>query len=401
MPRDFTVKQVERLLRRPPALTRVRRNLYLDTRNGGASWAFRFRARNMGLGAYDLYSLDEVDDEARRLRRIGREGRDPIAERRARRLERARETTFEVATEAYIAAHRAGWTPRHADAWGNTLRDHVLPAIGALPVQAIDTGLAIKILEPLWYAKPVTAGRVRSRCELIMAWATTAGYRAGDNPFRWKSHLENLLPRQSRVHRVEHLPALPYHDLPAFMARLRDQSETAARALEVAIETTCRTNEVLGMQGGEVDLPTRIWTLPVERQKAGKEPRRIAMSRRIVEIIEGLPRVAGNPFVFAGERPRRPIHASAMLHMLRRLHPSATVHGFRASFKSWASEQTDFPREIIELALGHTVGSAVEQAYQRADLLARRRALAEQWATFCCSPPQADNVVPLAAGAGR
>jgi len=401
VPRDFTVKQVEKLLRGPPALTRVRRNLYLDTRNGGASWAFRYRSRNMGLGAYDLYSLDEVDDEARRLRRLVRDGRDPIEERRsdrlARRLERTKAMTFAKCAAAFIAAHRAGWSPRHADAWENTLRDHVFPAIGDLPVQAINTGIAVKILEPLWYAKPVTAGRVRSRCELVLAWATTAGYRAGDNPFAWKSHLENLLPRESRVHRVAHLPASPYAEMPAFMTALRDQSGMAARALEVAILTACRSNEVHGMQWEEIDLSTGIWTLPVERQKAGKEPRRIPMSRRMVEIIECLPRVAGNPFVFAGERPRRPINPSAMLILLRRLHPSATVHGFRATFKSWASEQTAFPREIIEMALGHAVGNVVERAYQRSDLLERRRALTVQWSQFCATPPRDNNVVALAA----
>ena len=248
----------------------------------------------------------------------------------------------------------------------------------------------------------MTAGRVRSRCELILAWATTAGYRAGDNPFRWRSHLENLLPRESRVHRIEHFPALPYMQLPEFTAQLRDWPEgMAAAALEVAILTVCRTNEILGMQWSEIDLPARIWTLPVERQKSGKEPRRLPMPQRMVEIVEGLPRIAGNPFVFAGERPGRPINPSAMLTLMRRLHPSVTVHGCRATFKSWASEQTAFPREVIELTLGHVVGNAVERAYQRADLLERRRALAEQWATFCCSLPQADNVVSLAAGAGR
>jgi integrase len=362
-----------------------------------------------GLGAYDLFSLDEVDDEARRLRRIVREGRDPIEERKAgqlarkleRKLERAREMTFAKAAAAYIAANRAGWSLRHAEAWEGTLRDHVFPTIGDLPVPAIDTGIALKVLEPIWHGNPVTAGRVRGRCEMILSWATAAGYRTGDNPFRWRSHLETLLPRESRIHRVEHLAVLPYAQVPEFMARLRDQSGMAAQALETLALMACRTNEGLGMQRSELDLPSRTWILPVERQKAGKEPRRLPLSQRVVEIIEGLPRVAGNAFVFAGERPGRPIYPSATLNLMRRLHPTATVHGFRASFKSWASEQTAFPREIIEMALGHAVGSAVERAYQRSDLLERRRALLEQWSTFCCSLPEDDNVIPLAAGGGH
>jgi integrase len=410
MPRDFTVKQVEKLRRGPPKLTRVRRNLYLDTRNGGASWSFRYMARNkphdLGLGAYDLYSLDEVDDEARRLRRLVREGRDPIAERRAerraRQIERAKSVTFKDCADAYIAAHRAGWSPRHVSAWENSLRDHVLPLIGALPVAAIDTGLAVRVLEPIWYDKSVTAGRVRSRCELVLAWAATAGFRTGDNPFRWRAHLKNLLPGEERLHRVEHLPAMDYVDVPGFMARLRDRPGMAARALETAVLTVCRSNEVLGMKRVELDLSAGTWTLPVDRQKAGKEPRRIPLQRRLVEVFGALPRVAGNPFVFAGEREGRPIDRTAMLRLMRQLHLSATVHGARASFRSWAAEQTAFPHEVIETALGHAVGSAVSRAYQRSDLFERRRALAEAWSQFCSSPPRDDNVVvPLVAGGGR
>jgi integrase len=376
--------------------------------NGSRSWVFRYmvagRAREMGLGsAYDV-SLAEAREEARKCRRLIQAGGDPIDARRARRLaarlERARAMTFEQCAAAFIEAHEVGWTPRHASAWANTLRDHVFPVIGGMPVQSVDTPLALAVLKPLWATKSVTADRVRSRCEAVIGWATTAGYRAGDNPFRWRDHLENLLAKQSRVHRVEHFDTIPYQELPGFMAQLRSRPGPVARALESAILLTARTGEVIGAEWAEFDFRERIWALPARRRKVGTEDLRLPLCTRMLELLAELPRIAGNPFVFIGEKPGRPISPPAMLALMRRLHQTATVHGTaRASFKTWATEATAFPPEIVEMQLGHTVGNAVARAYMRTDLLARRRALAEQWGQFCCSPPRDDNVVQFGGAA--
>jgi integrase len=251
---------------------------------------------------------------------------------------------------------------------------------GALPVQAIDTALVMKAIEPISAAKPETAGRVRGRIESILDWAAARGYRQGENPARWRGHLDNLLPNETKVRRVEHHAALPYPEIAAFMAELRGQEGIAARALEFAILTAARTGGVIGARWDEINPAERLWTIPADRMKAGRN-HRVALSEAAVAIVEAMAAICCGDFVFAGGRANRPISNMAMAMTLRRIGRSdLTVHGFRSSFRDWAAERTTFPAEVAEMALAHTVTDKVEAAYRRGDLFQKRRHLAEAWA---------------------
>ncbi len=267
---------------------------------------------------------------------------------------------------------------------------------GDLPVAAVDTALVTKAIEPVWTLKPETASRVRGRIESVLDWAKARGYRAGDNPARWRGHLDNLLPARSKVRRVEHHAALPYGEAAAFMAELRRQEGMAARALEFAILTAARTSEVLGARWGEINIAERLWTVPGERMKAGRE-HRVPLSDAAMAIIEAMAERRQGEFVFAGARGGT-LSNMAMLMLLRRMgRGDLTAHGFRSTFRDWAAERTNFPADVAEMALAHTVADKVEAAYRRGDLFAKRRQLAEAWARFCDAPAAAGQVVPLRA----
>ena len=390
--------------------------LYLAvSASGAASWIYRWkrdgRLRDMGLGPLGDPENPTVDlAEARRraaeARRMVERGGDPIAARRetrtAAKLVDARAMTFKQCAEAYIAAHRAGWkSVVHAAQWPATLEAYVYPIFGDLAVQAIDVGLVMKALEPVWQTRTETASRVRGRIENVLDWARARGYRQGDNPARWRGHLENLLPKKSKVARVEHLAALPYLELPDFMIELRRQESAAARALEFAILTTARTGEVIGATWSEIDLEARQWTVPAERMKAGREHRG-PLSDAAVAVLGQMAAIRQGEFVFPGGRAGRPLSSTAMLMTLRRMgRVDLTVHGFRSSFSTWAIEQTNFPTEAREMALAHTVGTAVERAYQRSDLFEKRRQLAEAWSQFCAMPASDDDARVVAIGRVR
>jgi integrase len=374
---------------------------------GSKSWVFRFKAngrlREMGLGSLDTYGLAEARERARACRKLRDEGKDPIEERNAARLavklEATKAMTFEQCAERYIAAHRAGWrNGKHRDQWSSTLATYVNPMFGALPVRAIDTALVMKAIEPIWNEKPETASRVRGRIESILDWAAARGYRAGENPARWRGHLDKLLPKKTKVRRVEHHAALPYGEIAAFVAELREQEGVGARALEFAILTAARTGEVIGAQWDEFDLAERLWTIPAARMKAGKE-HRVPLSDAALVILEDLQKVRHGDFVFPGGKAKRPISNMAMLMLLRRMgRGDLTAHGFRSSFRDWAAERTGFPAEVAEMALAHTVADAVERAYRRGDLFQKRRQLMDAWARFCTATPAAGGkVVSLAA----
>lgn len=386
--------------------------LFLQVSAGGAqSWVFRWkeagRFRVMGLGPVHTVSLAEARDKAVACRKLRLDGIDPIAERRAKRaavqLDAAKAMTFRQCAEAYIDAHRIGWRQRTLDAWERTLERHVYPAIGKLPVQSIDVGLVLKAVEPVWRDRPETADRVRGRIESVLDWAAARGYRRGDNPARWRGHLENLLPKSSQVRRVEHYAALPYAVLGAFMPELRAEHGAAARALEFAILTVGRTNEVIGARWDEINLADRLWTVPADRMK-GKKEHRVPLSNRAMAILEQLRGDRRDEFVFPGSKPGRPLSNMAMMMSLRRMgRGHLTVHGFRSTFRDWAAECTAFPGEVAEMALAHAVGNKVEAAYRRGDLFQKRRQLAEHWAAFCDGPSigGASEVVPLRASAGE
>ena len=383
--------------------------LYLRvTPEGTKNWVLRFmldrRPRWMGLGPLALYGLQDARAKALDARRKRHDGIDPIEARRAerarQRLDAAKVTTFKQCAEAYINAHRAGWrNGKHAGQWGATLSTYAYPHIGALPVQAVDTALVLKVLEPIWTAKPETAGRVRGRLESILDFAKVRGYRDGENPARWRGHLDKLLPARSKVRRVEHHAALPYAELPAFLVNLREQEGIAARAVEFAILTAARTGEMIGACWNEVDLLDKVWTVPAARMKAHRD-HRVPLSARALAILHEMQAARhGDGFVFPGREPGGPLSNMAFLMLLRRMgRADVTVHGFRSSFRDWAAERTSVPSEVAEMALAHAVGNKVEAAYRRGDLFEKRRRLMQQWATFCTTAPVGErqgNVTPM------
>lgn len=375
---------------------------------GAKSWVFRFRRagrlREMGLGPLHTVSLAEAREKALNCRKARLDGRDPIEARRAERMaaqtDAAKAMTFKECAEAYVTSHRAGWrNPKHAAQWGATLETYVYPQFGPLPVTAVDTGLVLKAIEPIWAIKPETAGRVRGRIEAILDWAKARGYRDGENPARWRGHLENLLPKRSKVRRVEHHAALPYQESGAFMVELRAQEGVAARALEFAILTAARTGEVIGAKWDEISIADRLWTIPADRMKGGRE-HRLPLSEPAMAVVEQMAGIRQSEFVFPGGQAGRPLSNMALLMTLRRMgRGDLTAHGFRSTFRDWAAERTNFPSEVAEMALAHAVGDKVEAAYRRGDLFEKRRQLAQAWALFCASPSAATNVVPLVRGA--
>lgn len=379
--------------------------LYLQVAPGGSrSWIYRYqrkgRRREMGLGPIDAISLAEAREKVIAARRVLAAGADPIDERRAERskaeVASVNLVTFKEAAERYIAAHKAGWrNPKHRAQWSSTLESYVYPHFGALAVQAVDVGVVLQAIEPIWSTKPETAGRVRGRIEAILDWAKARGYRDGENPARWRGHLENLLPALSKVRRVEHHAALPFAEMATFLAELREQGGVTSRALEFTILTGARTGEALGARWDEIDFAKRLWVIPYERMKAGKE-HRVPLAGLAMAIIEEMSKIRLGKFIFPGGRADRPLSNMSMLMLLRRMgRTDLTVHGFRSSFRDWAAERTNFAREVCEMALAHATGDAVEVAYRRGDLFQKRRQLADAWAKFCTAAPAAGEIVPL------
>lgn len=377
--------------------------LYLQvSASGTKSWLFRFmlsgRAREMGLGPLHTVSLAEARLKAANCRKLLLEGIDPIdarnAERTARQLAASNTMTFDECAKAYITSHRVGWkNAKHTAQWENTLRDYVSPVFGSMPVAAIDTALVMRALERdnLWTAKAETASRLRGRIENILSWAAVRGYRSGDNPARWKGHLEELLPHKSKVARTEHHPALPYTEIGGFFVALREQDGTAAKALEFTILTAARTGEVIGAKWGEIDFAERVWTVPAERMKAKKE-HRSPLCTRAIKILDDMRQASEDGFVFPGRRKDSAMSNMAMLQLLRRMgRADLTVHGFRSTFRDWAAERTNYPREVAEMALAHTVSDKVEAAYRRGDLFEKRRRMMEEWQRFCETRPKETN----------
>lgn len=352
----------------------------------------------MGIGPFPVVSLAQAREKAAEIRRILRvEGLDPLQLRQANRLsqklEQAKSVTFRTCAEKFISTNRVAWkNEKHTWQWTRTLELYAYPTMGDLPVGEIDTALVLKALQPIWDTATVTATRVRGRIERIVQYAITAGFRQGDNPARWKGHLENLLPKPSRVAKVRNQPALPWADIPAFMARLRAVDSIPARALEFTILSAARSGETLGARWSEIDMDARLWTVPPERIKSKRE-HRVPLSERAIAILEMmLPwRKTADNFVFPGARPSQPLSNMSMLMLLRRMGRSdITAHGFRSTFRDWAAETTNTTREVAEMALAHVIPSKVEAAYRRGDLLEKRRALMDAWAVYSqMKPPKA------------
>lgn len=366
--------------------------LYLRIDPDRRSWLLRFtvagKRRTMGLGPCPDVSLAEARKRAAEARESLRSGVDPIAARQAQRSAIAAATataiTFEQAAGRYIKAHSAGWrNAKHAAQWGSTLATYAYPVFGKVAVAAVDTGMVVKVLEPIWSEKPETASRVRGRIEAVLDWARVREYRTGDNPARWRGHLDQIFPRKEKVRAVRHHNALPYAEVGAFLALLRQQEGVAALAMELAILTACRTGEIIGATWAEFDLAGKMWTIPANRMKRGPE-HRVPLSDAALAVLAKAAAIREGDHVFPGGRAGRPISNMAMLTLLRRMgRMDITVHGFRSAFKTWGAEQTPFQNEVIEKSMSHAIRSKVEAAYQRGDLMDKRRRLMADWAAYC------------------
>lgn len=370
------------------------------------SWIFRFtlkgKAREMGLGSLNALSLAEARDKARECRRLLLDHIDPIEERDARRAQDAlakakdKPVTFATCAKDYIAANRAGWrNPKHAGQWQATLDTYAAPVLGQLAVRDIDTALVLQVLEPIWTKKLETAMRLRGRIERVLDFARVKGYRTGENPARWRGHLEQTLAKPKHVRSVspvEHHAALAYKDISAFIEALRKQSGVAARALEFTVLTAARTGEALGMKPGEIDFDRAVWTVPAARMKGGKE-HEVPLSRQAIRILKAQPE---GEYLFQGSKAGAPLSNMAMLTVLKRMGRSElTVHGFRSTFRDWAANETNFPRELCEAALAHAIGNKAESAYLRSRLLEKRRLLMAAWARYCETPVRRGHVIPI------
>jgi integrase len=388
--------------------------LYLQVaaaKSGGVtkSWLFRYMrggttSREMGLGASSMRKGDGYTtlSGARQKRTHAREmleaGIDPLEAKRngklAQKLDAAKAMTFSQCAAEYIEGHQAGWKGhKHVKLWKASLAKYVEPRIGALPIASVDTGLVLKVLRPIWETKTKTAVDIRLRIELILNWAKVHGYRDGENPARWKGHLDNALPKPAKIAKVTHLAAMPYDELPAFMTRLREQSTRAAAALEWTILSVARTDETLGAPWAEIDVEKAMWTIPDVRMKVPAD-HRVPLTKRMLDILEQLPK--GTNFVFSGENPKKKLPHEAMLKALKAIRPATTVHGFRSTFRDWAAEQTAYPNDVVEMALAHKVAGKTEAAYLRSDMFEKRRRLMADWATYCANEGKvSSNVVPM------
>jgi integrase len=375
--------------------------LYLAIRSPTAKhWVFRYvrdgRMREMGLGAAigrDAVSLSDARARARELWEVHRAGRDPLAERRAGRMAIAAAAigsgrTFRQAAIEFIELHRNAWRNggRTAEQWMASLSEYVYPVLGHLSVDTLTTAHIAAVLTPIWTEKPETASRVRSRIEQVLGREKALGHRSGENPARWKENLQPILPRPSKVKRVKHFSAMPAKEIGDFMVTLRADASPVARALEFAILNASRSGEVLSARWDEIDLDERLWTIPGNRMKSGRE-HRVPLAPRSIEILHEMQAKRSGDFVFPGYRPGAPPSPVAMLGKLKRLGVTGvTVHGFRSTFRDWVSDSTAFQGEVAELALAHVVGDETERSYRRGDLLEKRFALATAWAEFCARP---------------
>ena len=390
----LTTKQIEKL--NTPGRYHDGYGLHLQVRSTrNRSWLLRYersgRERWMGLGSFSLFSLSEARDRARKARQLLYDGRDPLEERRTlvklaeeQASRRTDAKTFsQVATE-YFEQHQAKWRNRkHRAQFLSTLKQYAYPLLGHWSIADVDRAKILRVLDPIWKTKPETANRIRGRIEAVLNFAAVRGYRDGDNPARWKGHLDQVLLGKSYIRKVKHHRALPFKDISSFCAALRKRAGVAARAMEFLILTAARTSEVTGAQWPEIDFETRTWTVPADRMKAKRE-HRVPLSDAAISLLMQLPRENGNPFVFVGPR-KLGISNMAMDAVLKRLEMKnrATVHGFRSSFRDWVAETTNYQNHVAEAALAHVVGDRVEAAYRRGDLFERRRKMMADWARYC------------------
>lgn len=392
---------VQKIIREAkPGITSDGDNLHLQiTKTGSASWIFRYKfqsrpARDMGLGGCSKVTLAEARQKAANARKLISSGIDPLEDKKANKARRTQEHLSQQTTKArtipfrqiaaeYIASHRESWrNAKHAQQWENTLEAYAYPIIGDLPANEIGVDHILKILQPIWTEKPETASRTRGRLELVLDAAKARNLRDGENPARWRGHLDKLLSRRSKAQETKHHSAMPWAELPSFVQLLLNEQGFSARALELAILTGCRSSEVLHAQWSEIDLKNALWIIPAQRMKAGRE-HRVPLSNQVIALLQNLPRVGTSLYLFPGRVEGKPLSNMAMTSLIRRMNfGHFTVHGFRSTFRDWAAESTHYPREVCEMALAHAVAKGAEAAYWRADLLDKRRELMQDWGIY-------------------
>jgi integrase len=356
----------------------------------------------MGLGSFPTISLGAAREAASEARKLISAGTDPIEAHRSRRLQKkldaVRGIGWDDALTQFLDSHESGWkNKKHRQQWRNTLDAYAKTVLSAVPIASVGISEITKILDPIWTSKPETASRVRGRIERILDWAKVRGYRDGENPARWRGHLDKIYPARSKVQKVKHHAAAPIDELPALYDRLAEAKGVAAKALRFVILTAARPGEVAGGLWPEIDKKTALWTIPSERMKADRE-HRVTLSREALAILDEMAEMQSDKYVFPGHKDGRPLSLTALSKALKAAGGGdATVHGMRSTFKDWASERTSFPAEVSEMALAHTIGDKVEAAYRRGELLKKRAALLEQWSTFVRSGV-AGNVVAISLG---
>jgi integrase len=364
--------------------------------NGASSWVLRYmrqgKAHEMGLGPTHTFGLAEARERARRFRQELHEGIDPLARRASVKAGSRPVVTFGQVAEMYMTSHAPSWRSEvHRQQWRQTLTDYVLPNLGSKNVSEIETDAVLEVVEPLWHVKPETASRVRGRIESIFDYAAARGWRRGDNPARWRGHLDNLLPAPGKVRAVVHHAALDWRKIGDFMRALRQRQGIAARAVEFCVLTATRSSEARGARWDELDLSNRTWCISGTRTKTAKE-HRVPLSDAATNVLDQmkcLQTLAGD-LIFPGAKAGE-LSDVALSKMAKLCAPGAniTLHGMRSAFRDWAGESTSYPREVIEMALAHRLGDKAEQAYARGDLFQKRRRLMDDWGHFCSSPEPA------------
>ena len=369
------------------------------TATGGKSWIFRTtidgKRRKMGLGSYPTVSLAQARERARDASDAIWHGKDPIAERKSElQAAKARNFTFADAVDQYLSVKLSEFkNDKHKKQWRSTLETYACPAIGDSQLSTIDVHDIRRVLEPIWQTKTETAARLRGRIEKVLAWAKVAGYREGENPARWRGNLDALLPKPTKVAERNHWPALSLSDAPQWFADLKRRNGVSARALEFLVLSAARSGEIRGATWAEIDMSDRIWTIPSERMKAGKA-HRVPLTHGAMQLLDELPRLEGSDFVFPAPRGGQ-LSDMALQSVMRKLHAASTsgyidqvsgkpavVHGLRSTFRDWAAERTEYPSDMAEIALAHTVGSEVERAYRRGDMVEKRRTMMLEWQKF-------------------
>jgi integrase len=370
--------------------------LYLRVRKDGSkSWAFRYMLASkphwLSLGPLRDVTLAEAREKARLLRNRIRDGHDPLADRRTRKAEIVNQIgrTFDAVADQYISTHAGEWkNAKHAAQWTSTIRAHASPVIGKMPVDAIGLDEVLRVLRPIWETKSETASRLRGRIESVLDYAAVRKWRTGENPARWTGYLDQVLPAKGKIAPAVHHPAIPYKDMAGFMAALRTKDTTSARCLEWLILTAARSGEARGARWSEIDLAEKVWIIPAARMKAKKE-HIVPLPPRCLEMLEELAAQPHKPdgLIFRGQIAGKTMSDVSLAKALRSIRAGLTVHGMRAAFRTWAQEKTEYPGELVEIALAHVNKDRTEAAYKRGPALDKRRNLLETWAQFCAGVP--------------